>query len=180
VDDRELAARLARGDEEAFSAMARRYAPEARRVARVVLHDDADADDAVQDAFLSAWRSAATYDPARPFRPWLMRIVLNAARNLRRRERVRRTEPYDAEHPSNDASPERETDRALLRERLRDAMATLPERTRLTLMLYDVEGYTSAEIAELLGRPEGTIRSDVFHARRALRALLAPHQEESA
>ncbi|HEU4698509.1 MAG TPA: sigma-70 family RNA polymerase sigma factor [Gemmatimonadales bacterium] len=180
MDDPELAARLARGDDEAFSTMARRYAAEARRVARVVLHDDADADDAVQDAFLSAWRNIARYDPARPFRPWLMRIVLNAARNVRRRERVRRAEPIAEAQPSPAASPEQETARALLRERLAAAMALLPERARLALMLFDAEGYTSGEIAEMLGRPEGTIRSDVFHARRVLRARLAPHLEDAS
>lgn len=160
--------------------MARRYAAEARRVARVVLHDEADADDAVQDAFLSAWRNIARYDPTRPFRPWLMRIVLNAAKNVRRRERVRRAEPIADEQPSPAASPEQETARALLRERLANAMRALPERARLALMLFDGEGYTSGEIAEMLGRPEGTIRSDVFHARRALRTRLAPHLEDAS
>ena len=71
-------------------------------------------------------------------------------------------------------SPERETDRSLLRARLTEALAQLPERQRIAVTMFDAEGYAHAEIAALLGVPEGTVRSDVFHARRALRDALAP------
>ncbi|MBA2627774.1 MAG: sigma-70 family RNA polymerase sigma factor, partial [Gemmatimonadales bacterium] len=110
--------------------------------------------------------------------PWLLRIVLNSARDLRRRRIVRRTEAVPESQASTTASPERETERALLRERLATALATLPERQRLAVTLFDAEGYPHAEIAAMLGVPEGTVRSDVFHARRALRKELAPFLEE--
>jgi len=79
VTDAELAALAAGGDAEAFGRLIERYAPAARRLARLFLHDADDADDAVQDGLLSAWRALDRFDLKRPFRPWLLRIVLNAA-----------------------------------------------------------------------------------------------------
>lgn len=178
VGDAELARQAASGSDDAFGLLVERYAPIARRLARTLL-DPEDADDAVQDGFVSAWHAIARYDVRRPFRPWLFRIVLNAARDLLRRQRVRRTQPITAAHASTGPSPETSASRALLRERLTEALAALPERQRLAVTLFDVEGYAHAEIAAMLEVPEGTVRSDVFHARRALRQLLAPFLEET-
>jgi RNA polymerase sigma-70 factor (ECF subfamily) len=69
--------------------------------------------------------------------------------------------------------PDTEAVRSELGDRLRAALAELPERRRTAVVLFDVEGYSHAEIAGILGIPEGTVRSDVFHGRRHLRALLA-------
>lgn len=158
--------------------MVAEHAPTARRLARLLLRNDADADDAVQEGLLSAWQAIHRYDPRRPFRPWLLRIVLNAARDLGRRRRVRETEPLGDTEAERRPGPDREADRALLRERLGDALTRLSERARVAVTLFDAEGYSHAEIAELLNVPEGTVRSDVFHARRALRRELAPYLEE--
>lgn len=178
VTDAELSARAAAGDGDAFGELVDRHAPQARRAARLVLGNDQDADDAAQDGFLAAWRAIDRYDRSRPFRPWLMRIVVNAARDLRRRRTVRRTEELSPVLPAGGASPERETERALMRERLAGALGELPERQRLAVTMFDAEGFAHSEIAEVLGIPEGTVRSDVFHARRALRTALAPYLEE--
>ena len=178
VADAELATRAASGDGGAFGALVDRHAPAVRRAARILLGNEHDADDAAQDGLLAAWRAIDRYDPARPFRPWLMRIVLNAARDLQRRSVVRRAEPISPAEAAPGASPERETDRALLREKLTVALGTLPERQRLAVTMFDAEGFAHAEIAETLGIPEGTVRSDVFHARRSLRELLGPLLEE--
>jgi RNA polymerase sigma-70 factor (ECF subfamily) len=173
----ELVSRAVGGDRTAFGALVKWYAPQARRVARAVLGDPDDADDAAQDAFLAAFTNLSRYDPRRPFGPWLMRIVANAATDRRRRRRVRRTEPLDPELASGAPRPDAETERRVLNARLRAALAQLPERRRLAVVLFDVEGYAHAEIAELLGVPEGTVRSEVFHARRRLRELLADWKE---
>ena len=69
-------------------------------------------------------------------------------------------------------SPARDAEQAELRQRLSAALAALPERQRVAIALFDLEGYPHAEIAEVLGIPEGTVRSDVFHARRKLRESL--------
>lgn len=178
MDDAELA-RLARGgDSDAFGQLVERYASAARRVARAVLRDDDEADDAVQDGVLAAWRAIERYDPARPFRPWMMRIVVNAALDLRRRDKVRRTEMIPETVESRTIGPDRATDAVILGAQLRAALAELPERQRVAVVLFDAEGYSHAEIAALLEVPEGTVRSYVFHGRRALRRVLGPIKEE--
>ncbi len=178
MNETDLPARLAAGDPDAFGQMVAEHAPTARRLARLLLRNDADADDAVQDGLLSAWQALGRYDPRRPFRPWLLRIVLNAARDLGRRRRVRQAEPLAETEAARRLEPDHEAGRALLRERLSDALASLSERARVAVTLFDAEGYSHAEIAELLSVPEGTVRSDVFHARRALRRQLASYLEE--
>lgn len=143
-----------------------------RRVARAVTGNAMDADDAAQEAFLSALDRIETYDRSRPFGPWLMRIASNAAIDLLRRRAVRSAEPLDERLAAPARSPAQDAEAADIRERLRAALARLPERQRVALTLFDVEGYPHAAIAEILGIPEGTVRSDVFHARRALRNML--------
>ncbi len=178
VDEAALALRAAKGDAEAFGALVARHAPMARRVAYTVLEDREDADDAAQEGFLSAWQAIGRYDPRRSFRPWLMSIVVNAARDLRRRRRVRATDSLDGIDAASRDDPAREAGATDLGERLRSALAVLPERQRLAVVLFDAEGYSQAEIAKLLGIPEGTVKSDVFHGRRALRKVLGTVKEE--
>lgn len=180
VTDAELAAEARGGSSEAFGALVERHAERARRVARAALLDDHDADDAVQDALYSAWRALERFDADRPFGPWFMRIVVNAAADLRRRRKRRQTEEVPESAADPGPAPDRDTDRALLREALNRGLATLPERRRLALVLHDAEGYVHDEIATMLGVPVGTVRSDVFHARRAMRAALGPLGEADA
>lgn len=181
MDDAALAARSVAGDRDAFGALVQRHQAAVRRVCRAVTLDDHDADDAAQDAFLSALDRIETYDRARPFGPWLMRIATNAAIDMIRRRNVRRTEVLEEGLAAGPESPARDAERAELRHRVKQALATLPERQRAAVTLFDLEGYAHAEIAALLGIPEGTVRSDVFHARRKLRELLgvyAPAPDE--
>lgn len=170
--DAALAARAAAGDRDAFGALVARHQGSVRRVARAVIGDEHDADDAAQDAFLSALDRIETYDRSRPFGPWLMRIATNAAIDLLRRRAVRRTVALDERVSSRDPSPAAAAAAADLRERMAAAFGALPERQRIAVTLFDVEGYAHAEIAEILGVPEGTVRSDVFHGRRSLREAL--------
>ena len=172
-----LAARAHAGDLDAFGQLVDQYAPQARRVARAVLGNVDDGDDAAQDGFLSALRNLGRYDPSRPFGPWLMRIVANAAVDRRRRKKVRAVEALSPTLPSSGPGPASETDRRAMMDTLDRALKRLPERQRLAVTLFDVEGYAHAEIAEMMNVPQGTVRSDVFHARRALRSALKPWQE---
>ena len=179
VDEAGLARQAAAGESSAFGALVELYGAQARRVARSILGVGEDADDAVQDGMIAAWRAIARYDPDRPFRPWLMRIVANAALDLGRRRKVRQAGPIPESAESSFVAPDRATDHALFREELRAALETLPERQRVAVVLFDAEGYSHAEIAEVLKVPEGTVRSYVFHARRALRRALGAFQEEA-
>jgi len=177
-DEAALVARVRAGDRAAFGVLAERYAGVSRRVARAVLGDPDDADDAAQDALLSALVKLDQYDPRRPFGPWLLRIVANAATDRRRRRTVRRVEQLDPALVAGGARPDATTERRALSARLRAALAELSHRRRMAVVLFDVEGYSHAEIAGILGIPEGTVRSEVFHARRRLRVLLADWKEQ--
>jgi RNA polymerase sigma-70 factor (ECF subfamily) len=177
VTEPELIERARLGDTDAFGQLVESYAGFVRRLARTVLRNPDDADDAAQEAFFAAWRFHDRFDPRRPFRPWLAQIALNAARDLKRRRTVRQTEQLRPESASPRDNPLAITEQTMLRERLDAALAELPERQRLALVLFDVEGFSHAEAGELLGIPEGTARSDVFHARRRLRKMLG--QEEA-
>ncbi|HET7250872.1 MAG TPA: RNA polymerase sigma factor [Gemmatimonadales bacterium] len=178
VEDAALVARARSGDRAAFGVLVDRYAGQARRVARAVLQDPDDADDAAQDAFLAALVKLDQYDSARRFGPWLMRIVANAATDRRRRRTVRSAVSLDEGLVAGGTRPDVMAERAVLLGRLRAALAELPERRRIAVVLFDVEGYSHAEIAQVLGIPEGTVRSEVFHARRKLRALLADWRDD--
>jgi RNA polymerase sigma-70 factor (ECF subfamily) len=176
-DEAGLVAKTLAGDRAAFGILVQRYAGQARRVAHAVLGDPDEADDAAQDGFLSALVKLAQYDQRRPFGPWLMRIVANAATDRRRRRTVRRAEPLDPSLIGGGPRPDTLAVRSELGERLRAALGELPLRRRTAVVLFDVEGYSHAEIAGILGIPEGTVRSEVFHGRRRLRALLADWKE---
>lgn len=171
-EERELARLAGEGDLDAFGQLVDRYAEQARRVARAVLNDSHDGDDAAQDAFLSALRNLHRYDPTRPFGPWLMRIVSNAAVDRLRRKKVRAAEPISPRTASSQAGPAVDTDRRAFLAALEAGLARLPERQRRAVVLFDVEGYSHAEIASIMQVPQGTVRSDVFHGRRALRRSL--------
>ena len=170
--DAALAVRAAAGDREAFGALVERHQAAVRRLTRAVTGDAHDADDAAQDAFLSALDRIETYDASRPFGPWLMRIATNASIDLVRRRAVRRTDALDERAASRVPSPASDAEAAEIRAKLEAALTQLPERQRVAVTLFDVEGFSHAEISAVLEVPEGTVRSDVFHARRTLRVAL--------
>jgi RNA polymerase sigma-70 factor (ECF subfamily) len=157
------------GDVEAFAALVRQHQRRAYAVARAIVHTHEDAEDAVQEGFLNAFRALGRVDPAQPFGAWLHRIVANAALDLVRRRRVR-----DAEQlPDTLALPFRDpAESDELRRRLEAGLAQLTDRQRAVVVLHDVEGFRHGEIAAMLGIPEGTARADLHHARAALRRAL--------
>ena len=157
------------GDTNAFAQLVRRHQQRAYAVARAVLLSHEDAEDAVQEGFLHAHRALSRFRPDQPFGAWLHRIISNAALDLARRRKVRDTDELVDTH----ASPFRDPAEAdELHDRLRSALSQLPDRQRSVLVLHDVEGYKHAEIGAMLGIPEGTARSDLHHARAAMRSIL--------
>jgi RNA polymerase sigma-70 factor (ECF subfamily) len=168
-DEKALVLAAQRGEMEAFSELVRRHQRRAYAVARAIVITHEDAEDAVQDAFLHAYRALHRFLPDQAFGAWLHRIVANASLDITRRRKVRDAD----ELPETVASPFRDpAESAELRTRLRDALAQLPARQRSVIVLHDVEGFKHAEIGQLLGIPEGTARSDLHYARSALRRLL--------
>lgn len=169
-----------RGDRESFGQLVLESALAARRVAFNVLGSWDDAEDAVQEAALSAWQAIDRYDPARPFRPWFLRIVTNAALDQGRRRRVRQAVALSDTVPDRGPAPDELADRADIRGHVGRALARLPERQRIAVTLFDVEGWSHGDIAAALNVPEGTVRSYVFHGRRALRRLLGSFSLEGS
>lgn len=188
ADDPLLLPRLQAGDDRAFEILVRRHSPRMLAVARRLLGSDDAARDAVQDAFLSAFRSIRNFTGASSLGTWLHRIVVNAAL-MRLRSRRRRPEmaleELDALMPryqpdghrlgvrpawseSADALLAREEVRATLAARL----AELPEAAREIILLRDVEGLDTAATAEALGITESAAKVRLHRARLALRALM--------
>jgi RNA polymerase sigma-70 factor (ECF subfamily) len=170
--DAALIRRVREGDPSAFDGLVQAYMRPAFQMAyRVVGHRE-DAEDLVQEAFLAAYQYLDSFDASRPFGPWLNRIVMNRGANLRRARTRRATEP-ETEGISTAPSALDESTRAEARELLEQAMATLNERQRLIVTLFDVDGMTSTEIGAMLELAPGTVRWHLHEARRVLRGALS-------
>jgi RNA polymerase sigma-70 factor, ECF subfamily len=171
-DERELLSRVQAGDAAAFDQLVRRNLPRARLMAGRLMQNPEDADDLVQDAFLRALERIGTFDISRPFEPWFTRILVNRARDLHRKQRVRGTEFHDPETIPGGARPDKEVERSELRSSLAEALESLPERQRLIVTLFDIDGRSTEEIAGMFNVSQVTIRWHLHQARRALRAVL--------
>jgi RNA polymerase sigma-70 factor, ECF subfamily len=168
-EERDLVSLARKGDERGFAGLVRLHQRRAYIVARSIVMTHEDAEDAVQEGFLRAYQALDRFDPTQTFSAWLNRIVANAALDLARRKKVRNTEELSEAIPAPFRDP---AEGGELKERLGAALAQLQPRARSVIVLHDVEGFTHAEIGEMLGIPGGTARSDLHHARQKLRALL--------
>ena len=176
LDDRTLVARAKRGDVAAYERLVERHQTIAFRVAWQITGSEGDAEEAAQDAFLKAYRALGRFRRGAPFRPWLLKIVGNEARNRRaaaaRRERLwlRAVE----ERRGGDAVPSPET--ALLdsdrRTRLLAAIARLREDDRDVIACRHLLELSEAETAAALGCARGTVKSRLWRALRRLSSEL--------
>jgi RNA polymerase sigma-70 factor, ECF subfamily len=173
LDENDLIQRAKRGDKHAYEELVYTYQGIAFRTAYVLAGNAADAEEAAQDGFVKAWRALGRFRDGAPFRPWLLQIVANEARN-RRRSAGRRAHlalRAATEHPSGDAAPSPEA--ALLsaeqREGLLAAVNELPEDQRSVIALRYFVGLSEQEVAETLGLPSGTIKSRTSRALERLR-----------
>jgi RNA polymerase sigma-70 factor (ECF subfamily) len=171
-DERELLVRVQGGDSAAFDVLVRRHLPRARLLARRLMGDPDDADDLVQDAFLRALERIASFDVSRAFEPWFTRLLINLGRDIQRKQTVRRTESHDPEMLPGGERPDREVERSELRNSLSQAVERLPDRQRLIVSLFEVDGHSTEEIATMLKVSQVTVRWHLHQARRALREML--------
>lgn len=168
--DRSLAEQVLAGDELAFRQLYRRHTPRLYLfVLRFLGGVEADAEDVVQETWLKATDALGRFRWEASFGSWLTSIGLNVARESVRR-RGRRNEEEWTEAADRPAPHPLERVEAMDLER---AIRALPDGYRTVLLLHDVEGYRHEEIAERLGVSVGTSKSQLFHARRAMRAALA-------
>jgi RNA polymerase sigma-70 factor (ECF subfamily) len=180
-DDSELVMRAREGDTAAYERLVERHAQVAFRVACVLAPSAADAEEAAQDAFVKAHRALGRFRPGAPWRPWLLRIVANEARNRRRSAgRRARVEVRAAEHaPLTAAAPSTEAT-VLVAERdaaLRAALATLPAHDREVVYLRYFLDLGEAEMAAVLGCRPGTVKSRLSRALARLRVTLEDADE---
>jgi RNA polymerase sigma factor (sigma-70 family) len=173
LTDEEVLARVARADEDALGELYDRFGRVAYGLALRIVRDPALAQDAVQDAMLSAWRTATSFDPRRgKVSTWLLTLVHRRAVDVVRREDRRRAQPLDdAPIASVDATDET----AEVREKRRAvqaALAELPPEQREVLELAYYGGLSQSQLAERLGVPLGTVKSRMFAALAKLRDLL--------
>jgi RNA polymerase sigma-70 factor (ECF subfamily) len=170
--DRELARRLGAGDMSAFERMYSLYGDRMKSVAMNLTGNVADAEDAVQEAFLRAYRSAASFKGDSALSTWIHRIVVNVCHDLRRRKSVRpegRAVDLDEATLPRFEAPAQDHP---LRLALEQCLDLLEPRQRDVFVLFDVEGFTHREIGGLLGMAEGTSKALLFEARRSLRKVL--------
>jgi RNA polymerase sigma factor (sigma-70 family) len=173
--EEELLAAIARGDERALAALYDRFGRVAYGLALRILRDPALAQDAVQDAFLGAWRTAASFDERRGnAQTWLLTLVHRRAVDVVRREERRHTEPLDDVPVASRQSTEEEASVREQRRAVQSALAQLPSDQREALELSYYGGLTQSELAARLGIPLGTVKSRVFAALANLRGLLDP------
>ncbi len=183
--DSELARRVATGDKAAFEQVMRRHNRALYRTARSILKDDAEAEDALQDAYLLAYRNMDKYRGESSLATWLTRIVVNEAiarsrKGSRRAEIIQLAgddESFDMAEPDmddpNTEQPERAAMRADARRLLEQKIDELPAVFRTVFMLRAVEEMTVEETAACLGIPDATVRTRFFRARSMLRESLS-------
>jgi len=186
MTDSEIARRIALGDRDAFQVLMRRYNQTLYRTARSILRDDAEAEDAVQEAYMLAYRAIGAFRGEAKLSTWLIRIVVNEA-IARSRKRSRRaqiirlsgepeTHANAAEVNVNQATPEQPehaASRAETRRLLETKIDALPELFRTVFVLRALEELTVEETAASLDIPVATVRTRYFRARGLLREALA-------
>ena len=159
--DRELLAAPVAGDGYAFEELFYRHHRQLHRLARMTSHSPEDAADALQEALLSAHRTAATFRYDSAVSSWLYRIVVNSCLDRLRRNKNHSTTPL-ADDAGQIADPTSRVDTAIVVER---ALMRLPVEQRAAVVAVDMQGYSVAETARMLGVAEGTVKSRCSRAR---------------
>jgi RNA polymerase sigma-70 factor (ECF subfamily) len=178
-DERTLIARAAAGDRSAARALYDAHVERVHRIAYRLCGDPDVADDLTQDVFVQLFRRLDQFRGESSFSTWVHRVALTVSLNAMRkvkRFRTRETEIDEAFHheaSEGDIEPD-------MRDRLNAAIDALPDGIRAALVMHTIEGYSHAEIGEMLGIAEGTSKARVFDARARLKKALAPFLKERA
>ncbi|MFJ7206587.1 RNA polymerase sigma factor [Streptomyces sp. NPDC098789] len=175
VDDGLLTVRAAEGDEDAFEVLVHRYGPRMLRLATRLLGSVSEAEDAVQEGFVSAWRGLPEFRGEAGFGTWIHRIVTNRCLNaLRARRPVTDLDAVpEPAAPEHRASPARAAESRATAEALNVAMAGLSSEQRVCWVLREVEGVPYETIADTVGISQEAVRARVFRARRCLTEAMA-------
>ena len=174
-NDDALIRRIQAGEKDAYGELVRAYMQPAYYSALALVGTHDEAMDCSQQAFIRAWSSIRKFQAGRSFFTWYYRILRNLCLN-RLRDRAAQARPFSELSPLFDVAaeddPAQETDRVLLRERVREALARLRPEDREIIVLRDLDGYSYADIADLLEIPQGTVMSRLYYARKHLKDML--------
>jgi RNA polymerase sigma-70 factor (ECF subfamily) len=182
LSDEALVALTARSEQTALAELYDRYGRPAYGLALRILRDEALAEDAVQEAFMTIWHTAQRFVPEKgTASTWILTLVHRRAVDVVRREQRRRADPLDhVPEPASTQAPDEEAWLRLQRERVQTALRRLPDPQREALELAYYAGFTQTEIAARLGEPLGTIKSRMYHGLARLRELLGDPTTETA
>jgi RNA polymerase sigma-70 factor (ECF subfamily) len=167
-----LLERAIAGDVSAFEQIMMRYERRVLSLAWRLLGKPEDAQDASQEVFLRAFRYLHRFDRRRPLEPWLMRMTVNVCHDL---GKERQRQPYGVVDPEACRAvddPHHDLHSEEQRRMLHRALQGLPEKERAAVVLRDIEGFSTAEVAEILGSSEGTVRSQISTGRLKIRKAL--------
>jgi RNA polymerase sigma-70 factor (ECF subfamily) len=179
IEEALLISRARDGDQDAFRQLVERYQGAVYNLAYRMLGDPGDAEDAAQEIFVRIYRQLGRYDPARKFSTWTLAIATNYCIDQLRRRRMQLV-PLENIIPwarAREAGPEGEAITQEERDEVQRQITRLPEKYRAPLILRYFEELSIAEIAEVLGMPEGTVKTQIHRARKALGKLLAEGEE---
>jgi RNA polymerase sigma factor (sigma-70 family) len=173
LSDEALVLLAARSEQSALAELYDRYGRPAYGLALRILRDDTLAEDAVQEAFMSLWRTAPRFVPERgKASTWILTLVHRKAVDIVRREQVRRADALAEDAGERAQAADEEAWLRLQRERVQNALRQLPDQQREAIELAYYGGFTQSELAERLGQPLGTIKSRMFAGLARLRELL--------
>lgn len=167
----ELIEQCRQGNREAFYRLYKLYAKSMYNVGYRIVNNTGEAEDVLQEAFISAFRNLHYYRGDATFGSWLKRIVVNKAINAIKKKRMEQL-PENEEFDVADAEGQEERDFPFSVDTVRKAIAALPDGYRAVLSLYLLEGYDHAEIAEILGISESTSKSQFNRSKKKLRTIL--------
>ena len=161
----EIIKQCQQGDVAAFKAIYDAYSPSMLCVALRMLGNQQDAEDALQTAFLKAYRNIHSFRFQSAFSTWFYQILSRVCFDMIRSRKKQKTEVLDPSHKTENPQPD-------LKMHLEEAIAHLPVRMRLCFVLYAVEGLKQEEIAEIAGLTLGGVKSTIYHAKVKLRQML--------
>lgn len=167
----EIINKCLQGDREAYYELYKRYSRSMFNVGYRIVHDQDEAEDVLQEAFISAFKNLGNYRGDATFGAWLKRIVVNKAINAVKRKRMERFPEEDTVDVAEEVVDEFE-DFPFTVDKVRKAMESLPTGYRMVLSLYLLEGYDHGEIAEILGISESTSKSQFNRSKKKLREIL--------
>ena len=189
MDDNFLVQQTLQGNKNAFRFLVLRYQKPIFKILGTLIFDASQVEEIAQDTFLRAYKSLATFDPSRgvSFSTWLFTIARNLAFNALEKRKVRQTHHHVLEEQQEDlqelqqhfdgsdrSDPGEELDRRRKNGAVREAIEKLPADFRLAVVLSCLEGHSIAEIAQIEGCSEGTVKSRIFRGKQLLRQFLIP------